>query len=129
MVFADKAFSSESFDLRNFLQEQKVPSPIVFLDGKKSVSPHLEFLYKIKRKCKISQSLFEILKYLYYSPTAVPHEKIMADFLQDGRRLSQNSLNVSLSRLRKALAAQSDFDISLLKESGGWKLMVFQEPT
>ena len=125
MVFAENRFLGKSFDLRGFLKEQKAEIPTVFFDCENAA----DLAYKIKARCKIPKKLFEIFEYLYNCPEAVSYEKMRADFLKAGRRISQNSLSVSLSRLKKLLAAQRDFQISLLRENSGWKLVVLQAPS
>ena len=124
LVFADKSFLESGFDLRTFLSEQKIDSPVVFFDGKASKAPK-SFLDKMKARCKIPQKQFELLKYLCHCAGTVSFEKMRADFIAAGKGLTANCLNVSLSRLKKALESQNEFDVSLVKEKSGYKLVFF----
>nr|MCR5046887.1 helix-turn-helix domain-containing protein [Treponema sp.] len=168
LVLADKNISSGGFDLKHFLREQKISSPVIFFNGfnaddKKradfwyyQITPFIKkngagqykrcidfifekmqagqiskeedsntFLYKIKERCKISEKPFELLKYLYKAEESVSIEKMRSDLLKDGSEYSANCLNVQLSRLKKLLAAEKDFKISLVKEIDGYRLVVF----
>ncbi len=136
LILADQSFLNNFFDLRKFLFEERVDVPIMFVENQNKTLSTASFfepaqaqdlLYKIKEKCKISQKLFELFKYLYNSAGAVPLEKMRVDLSRTGTRFSSNSMNVSLSRLKKLLSAQEDCKIRLVKESLGYRLVNFRE--
>ncbi len=126
LIFAGKEFANSSFDLKNFLCEQKVGSPLLFL-GKDAFSCRDKeaFLYKIKSRCKIPQKLFELLKCLYNSQKAQSLEQIKSGLCALGMDLTDNNACVSLSRLKKLLRSQDEFNIDLVKEEAGYRLVFF----
>ncbi len=168
LVLADKDYSTGGFDLKNFLSEQKISSPVIFFNSvnadekkladfwyyqitpfikkngasrykrciefiskKMKMSAPLEekkdanFLYKIKESCNISEKLFELFKYLYKAENPVSIEKIQNELVTKGKKYTINCLNVQLSRLKKQLASNTEYDIRLIKELEGYKLVIF----
>lgn len=85
------------------------------------------FLYRFRKKNRISQKPFFLLKCLYRHRESVSVEELICDFEKENMPISKSTLSLCISRLRKYINEDADSEMDLVKEGNGYKLVAFGE--
>ena len=85
------------------------------------------FLYRFRKKNKVSQKPFFLLKCLYRRQESVSVEELICDFEKENMPISRSTLSLCISRLRKYINEDADSEMDLVKEGNGYKLVAFGE--
>lgn len=122
LIVAEQGFLGGDFNLNGFLSEQNVCVPLIIMVGERQ--DNVDLLFKLKDECKISDKLFELLKFLYASQKTQTISEIRERLLAFGIKWSQNCIRVSLCRLKKILKSQKKYKVGLVKERKGYRLLL-----
>lgn len=87
--------------------------------------PNEDFLYRFRKKNRISQKPFFLLKCLYRRRESVSVEELICDFKKENMPISKSTLSLCISRLRKYINEDTDSEMDLVKEGNGYKLVTF----
>ncbi len=87
--------------------------------------PDEDFLYRFRKKNKVSQKPFFLLKCLYRRREKVSVEDLICDFEKENMPISKSTLSLCVSRLRKYINDDVESEMDLVREGDGYRLIVF----
>lgn len=83
------------------------------------------FLYRFRKKNKVSQKPFFLLKCLYHRREKVSVDDLICDFEKENMPISRATLFLCISRLRKYINEDVDSEMDLVREGDGYRLVIF----
>lgn len=84
-----------------------------------------DFLYRFRKRNKVSKKPFFLLKCLYRHREKVSVEDLICEFEKENMPISKSTLSLCISRLRKYINADADSKMDLVREGDGYRLIVF----
>lgn len=84
-----------------------------------------DFLYRFRKKNKVSKKPFFLLKCLYRRREKVSVEDLIFDFEKENMPISKSMLSLCISRLRKYINEDANSEMDLVREGDGYRLIVF----